>query len=260
MSLNFAAVTPHPPIIIPGVGNQKDLTKVADTVDAMEKIAKGFDEKEVETVIIITPHGSSSKKKFNISGAECFTSSLPGALLSFDGDSELAEKLTDLKDVKKVQSGNLDHGASVPLYFLKEKRSDFKVVPITYSQKSRKKHFDFGKKIFELIKKEEKNIGVIASGDLSHKLTPFAPAGFSKEGKKFDEKLIQLLKKEETKKILEIDQKLIDEAAECGYRSILVLLGILSNIDYESKVLSYEGPFGVGYGVVQYLIKNENQT
>ena len=41
---------------------------------------------------------------------------------------------------------------------------------------------------------------------------------------------------------------LIREAGECGYLSIIILLGLLSEIKGSKfKSLSYEGPFGVGY-------------
>ncbi|MBC7194507.1 MAG: AmmeMemoRadiSam system protein A, partial [Caldisericia bacterium] len=38
-----------------------------------------------------------------------------------------------------------------------------------------------------------------------------------------------------------------EEAGECGYRSILTLLTLMPFEKYKAEVLSYEGPFGVGY-------------
>ncbi|MGM0438881.1 MAG: AmmeMemoRadiSam system protein B [Patescibacteria group bacterium] len=258
MSLQFAAISPHPPIIVPSVGNKEDLTRVADTTDAMRKLAEDFESKEVETVIVITPHGSVSKKTFNIYSADRFTSSLPGALLSFDGNPGLVDEITELKYTKKIEEATLDHGSAVPLYFLKQKKPSLKAVPITFSMKSRKIHFNFGKKLFDIIEKSEEKIGIIASGDLSHKLTPSAPAGFSEKGKKFDQDLMEFLRNNEIEKIVNMDQNLIDEAGQCGYRSILILLGLLSKTNCNPEVLSYEGPFGVGYGVVNYNFENEN--
>lgn len=46
-----------------------------------------------------------------------------------------------------------------------------------------------------------------------------------------------------------MDQNLVQEAGECGYRSIVMMLGALDGYDVKSDVLSYEGPFGVGYMV-----------
>ena len=44
-----------------------------------------------------------------------------------------------------------------------------------------------------------------------------------------------------------LDKVLTENAAECGLRSILILLGILNHIKFQTKILSYEAPFGVGY-------------
>ena len=49
-----------------------------------------------------------------------------------------------------------------------------------------------------------------------------------------------------------MNKSLIDEAGECGYRSILILLGIFHELNYRIEVLSYEGPFGVGYLVANF--------
>ena len=50
----------------------------------------------------------------------------------------------------------------------------------------------------------------------------------------------------------------MEEAAECGYRSILMLLGVFEGLEIETEVLSYEGPFGVGYAVATFLPGAEN--
>ena len=60
---------------------------------------------------------------------------------------------------------------------------------MSFSGLSIQDHFEFGK----LLKKEiincRKKIAVISSGDLSHRLTRNAPAGYSSKGKKFDKKI-----------------------------------------------------------------------
>ena len=99
----------------------------------------------------------------------------------------------------------------------------------------------------EVIMDSDKRIAVVASGDLSHGLTTDAPAGFSKVGSEFDKKIIQLLETRNTVGIAGMEDKFVEEATQCGYRSILILLGIMRDMDYSFKNYSYEGPFGVGY-------------
>ncbi len=47
--------------------------------------------------------------------------------------------------------------------------------------------------------------------------------------------------------LLAIPESLRWMAGECGYRSLVVLFGILAGRHCMTRVLSYEGPFGVGY-------------
>jgi len=49
---------------------------------------------------------------------------------------------------------------------------------------------------------------------------------------------------------------LYPEAGECGLRSFCFLLGILeaSGISWQPEILSYEGPFGVGYLVANFKL------
>jgi MEMO1 family protein len=54
--------------------------------------------------------------------------------------------------------------------------------------------------------------------------------------------------------LLRIDPELTAQAGECGLKSMLILAGILSGINLEPKILSYEAPFGVGYLVANFLI------
>lgn len=257
--INFAAICPHPPIIIPGVGNEEDRTKASKTIKGMEKLADKFKKKKPTTVVVITPHAKFDPNNFSVYSSNRLTVSLPGAILNYEGNEKLAEKISNLDNTTKIESGKLDHGSGIPLYFLKEKQSSFNIVPINYSGLSIEEHFKFGKLLGKLLEDEEKKIAVIASGDLSHKLKPSAPAGFSKRGKEFDDKIINLIQENKVDEIINFDPELIRDAGQCAYRSIITLLGILSNKETNPELLSYQGPFGVGYGVANYKIMNENE-
>lgn len=53
---------------------------------------------------------------------------------------------------------------------------------------------------------------------------------------------------------MEIDEKLIEGAGECGLRPFSILFGCLNGYEVLPKVFSYEGPFGVGYCVAEFNI------
>ena len=143
----------------------------------------------------------------------------------------------------------------IPLFYLTQDINDLPIVPIGYSLLPYQDHFNFGLELQKIINQTDKKIAVIASGDLSHRLTPDAPAGFSPKGNIFDEKLVKLLNEKSSEEILNLDENLIEEAGECGLRSFIILLGVLNNIEYTPEILSYEGPFGVGYLVANFILK-----
>jgi len=157
-----------------------------------------------------------------------------------------------------ISAPHPDWGFNVPLYFLAK---DFKGEIKTYLMglEEPKFYFEQGKQIGrELFSTTliNKRYAVIASGDLSHCLKKDGPYGFKAEGPKFDKALIESLKKKDIETTLKLDKK-YPEAGECGLRSFSFLLGILeaSGINWQSEILSYEGPFGVGYLVANFKIK-----
>lgn len=269
MSLNFAAISPHPPIIIPEIGNNQDLQKAALTVQAMKKLAFTFDKAEIDTLIIISPHMLIYPDRFNICGMKKLFGSFAGVgapdiIVEASNDLDLAheiDKLSNLQGTKTVLYDNegeffeIDHGLMVPLFYLtRQQESAFKVVPMTYSNLSRAEHFSFGQIIAQAAKKYSGRVGIIASGDLSHRLNH----GQSQDkinASNFDQKIKNDLKDGNFKDIACYDEDFVDFAGECGYRSILILLGILDNIKVSPEILSYEGPFGVGYLVVNFNLE-----
>lgn len=258
--LSFAAITPHPPLIIPTIGRD-NIHIVKKTIEAMEKLEKRIRQISPDIIIVISPHGQIFADAFCLNLSEKYFGNFTAfgdltTKLEFNGNLDLAYKIREKTEVvmptTMISEPNLDHGALVPLYFLTPNIKNFSIIPISYSFLDYQKHIDFGEKIKEEIMSSGKKIAVIASGDLSHRLTFDAPAGYSPQGKLFDKKLIDLLKKKSVNQILKLEPKLVEEAGECGLRSILILLGIIKDLNYQPKVLSYEGPCGVGYLVMDY--------
>ena len=152
-----------------------------------------------------------------------------------------------------ISSPHPDWGFEVPLYFL---ANDFKgkIDKVLIGFESPEFYFKEGKRIYNNLEKNKK-YGIIASGDLSHCLKEDGPYGLNPQGPKFDEELIESLKKKDVENILKLDDK-YPEAGECGLRPICFLLGILeeSGIDWQPEILSYQSPFGVGYLVLNFKL------
>ncbi|MCK5475869.1 MAG: AmmeMemoRadiSam system protein B [Candidatus Pacebacteria bacterium] len=259
--LKFASICPHPPLLIPSIGKNY-FAQIRSTLRAMNELGNQIREREIDTIIIISPHGSIQMDAMSINSAKY----LQGDFSQFDDNTSMKiendinlgasiKKIANSKDIPTEfmsDDVSLDHGVMVPLFFLKKHIPKVKIVAMTFSYLDYKKHFEFGEIIYEVIESTEKKIALIASGDLSHRLIPNAPSGYSPSGKKFDELLIDLLEKNKIDEILNLDSSLVEEAGECGLRSIIILLGALSNLEYKFEKLSYEGPFGVGYLVGKF--------
>jgi len=151
----------------------------------------------------------------------------------------------------------LDHGTLVPLYYLWGKGvHKTPLIPMSFCSLSLEEHYKFGEFLGGYLEADKNTWTIIASGDLSHRLAPFAPAGYSPKAEEFDKLLVQYIKEKEVNKIFKIDPELIHEAGECGLRSIITLLGIISTFNWSSKILSYEAPFGVGYLVAELKLND----
>ena len=82
---------------------------------------------------------------------------------------------------------DLDHGTMVPLYYIRKKYNNFKLVVVGLSGFSLESHFEFGKIIDRSINNLGRKVVFVASGDLSHKLREEGPYGFAKEGPIYDD-------------------------------------------------------------------------
>ena len=262
MSIVFAAITPHSPILIPSIGKE-NTKRLEDSLNSFHKLETDLIKANPDTILIISPHGLIQDKAFTMNLNTKFEANFEefgdfSIKENYIGDHGLAYKIREKLETKAplqlISEEKLDYGSSVPLHLLAKKLSKVKIIPISYSGLSLEDHFNFGELLQEELLSNNEKIAVISSGDLSHSLSKDSPAPYSSKGKKFDTKLIKYLKDNDIKSILKMKEALINDAHECGLRSILILQGILSKIKHDPKMLSYEHPFGVGYLVMNFIL------
>jgi len=247
---------------------------VAVTREAMHKFASELALSEPDTIIFVSPHMVHYPHLFNILAmGDLFGSFANFGYSDFEwhghNDVELAYEIADRAEDEGLPAilynnregeYEVDHGTMVPLYFI-QKSLDFpvKVLPIGYCYASRSEHYTFGQIIAEVAnKKSSERIAIIASGEYSPRLKEGSSEAQKNTGGSFDSEIISLIKKGDEYSIVNMSDDLVDNAGECGYRSILVLLGALSGTNYKPEVYSYEGPFGVGYMVANMGIALES--
>jgi len=268
--ISLGIIAPHPPIIIPPIGSDYDLKQVEKTISALKKLKEDIRRMNPEILIVISPHSPVYQDAYAIRTQSMLAGNLSNfgykqISIQMKNDTKFIESLIknmNKNSIKalKIDEGEgffhgqneLDHGVIVPLYYLTDE-DKYNLISLSISFLNYQNHYKFGKAINDTVKETGKDAVFIASGDLSHRLKPGAPAGFHPDGERFDKKIVEIINSSRFEKLFQLDDKLIYNAGECGLRSIFVLTGCFDGKNVESRVLSYEGPFGVGYMVAEII-------
>jgi len=252
--------------MVPDIGRGGE-KRISATLEAMEKLADKLAQQNPETILVISPHGASYPGAMGIVTAKSSSGNLrnwgaSGPDYHFDNDLSLVSAIEKEADAAGIPiqsigetSYDIDHGVLAPMYYLFRAIEGIPLVPLTFCWLPLSTHFAFGQAINRAAGETRKRVALIASGDLSHRLIPSAPAGYDPQGKVFDEKLVDALSRFDTNAVLNLDEDLIEHAGECGLRSIVILLGALQGLTITPHILSYEGPFGVGYLVASFEVE-----
>ena len=263
MPVMAAYMVPHPPMIIPQVGKGSE-KQIGETISAYEKVAAEIEKLRPETVIVSSPHATMYADYFHISpGREASGSfrkfGAPDVLFREKYDTGLTEKICDLAKKRGFPAGilgerdrELDHGTMVPLYFIRQRYQDFKLVRIGLSGLPLTDHYTFGQIICQALRETGRNAVFIASGDLSHKLQPYGPYGFAPEGPEYDRRIMEVCGRAAFGELLDFEESFCDKAAECGHRSFVIMAGVLDGLTVEAQQLSHEDVTGVGYGICTF--------
>ena len=261
-------MVPHPPLIIPEIG-QDEVKTIEKTVKAYETVADEIAALKPETIVITSPHSVMYADCFHISPGEKASGSFAkfgagNVSISEEYDTELVNKITEIsyKDPMATTLGerdaSLDHGTLVPLFFIRQKYKEGRIVRIGLSALPFEDHYRLGQRIAEAADLLNRKIVIVASGDLSHKLQEYGPYGFAKEGIEYDAKLMDVCKRGALGELMEFDKHFCDKAAECGHRSFIIMSGVLDGYVVKSSVYSHEDVTGVGYGICSFYPTEKN--
>lgn len=278
MSFKGFYLLPHPPIIIPEVGKGEE-KKISETSKSMDAIGQDIAEKAPNTIVIITPHGPMFQDAITLSYEDEISGNLEnfrvfGVGLKTKINKTLTSKIYELAYNEGIPSVmvtssmlnrynvslSLDHGTIIPLYFINKHYNEYNLVHITYTALSDVNLYKFGICISKAVEELKEKAVFIASGDLSHKLKKEGPYGLDPAGEKFDKEFLHHLEKGDVKGVFSIDKTIIHNAGECGRPSTAILLGALDGYKFNGDLLSYEGTFGVGYGVMKFNIISEDSS
>lgn len=247
----------HAPIVIPAIGGTRggECTASTEAMGEAARIATGCG---AETLIILSPHLPRHPTAFGV----VTSPSVQGDFGAF-GRPELGCRLpTDAAAAAAVTRAaeragleiapttvkGLDHGALVPLWFLRE--AGFKGRAVVFGfpwHANPEANRAFGRALREALASLERPWALVASGDMSHALKPGAPSGFHPRAQAFDQAVVEAVGLGDWATLGAFPEDLRRVAAEDVLDSLQCAVGALEGEDAVPRVLSYEGPFGVGY-------------
>ena len=140
----------------------------------------------------------------------------------------------------------------VPLYFINQCYRDYKLVRIGLSGLPLQSHWEFGKLIRKAVDRTGRKCVFLASGDLSHCQKKDGPYGYRPEGPRYDEKIMETMGKGDFRSLPLFSERLLEDSMECGHRSFTIMGGVFEGTEVETRALSHEATFGVGYGFCIY--------
>jgi aromatic ring-opening dioxygenase LigB subunit len=255
-SVLFAALLPHAPILIPSVAGKR-MERLQVTMGAVREASRRALATGADTIILISPHGPRQPDAFGIWSDERLLGTLepfhaPDQGVSFRNDrvlvAQIARRANDRGvPLEAVTDLDLDHGTVVPLWFLTEAGWNRPVVALSLSLENNLNVVELGAVVAEAAADIGRRVAFIASGDMSHRLT----AGPTSEarGSEFDDWLLGTLRRGAHHELLDFNPDVRKAAAEDALDSVLVGMGAIGFKAAGREVLSYEAPFGVGYGV-----------
>lgn len=138
-------------------------------------------------------------------------------------DTEFVETLCKLAEAGDLSAGTegerdrrLDHGTMVPLYFINQYWNEYRLVRLGLSGFSLAAHYALGQRIRETAEILEKNVALIASGDLSHRLKEEGPYGYKEEGPEYDRSIMDVMGNGDFGKLLEFPEDFVRKPVSAG--------------------------------------------
>ena len=256
MTLSLAAVTPHPPILLPEIGAGREAAAQA-TRNAYAVIADALRADRPDRLLLISTHGIVTLGRFHL-----LTAPLTGDLEPFGAPQHRIEQpndpaLAELVLAAARQGGQPlapveqwephDHSAIVPLTLLRDALDETPTTVVSVCFRSTREHYEFGLCLAEAIAGAPGRTAAIASGDGAHTLNAESPQGFHPQAAPFQRAFDDALQAWDTEAILDFEEELRREIDESVVSPTAVLAGILRGRPTRVELLAAEAPWGVAY-------------
>lgn len=262
MSLSYAAILPHNPVLIPNIGKEH-IDLFYSTFEAVNKVSEKISQTDIDTVMIISPHAPILGNAFGINLANEYLGDFKkfgdlATKISCKGDVELAYKTKESLEtqipIQIYSETELDYGTCVPMFHILQKKPELKIIAMNISELKKEEHFKYGQLLFDQINLSSKKIAVVGSMHLSHSHDKSSKKNYHPDGKKFDNEIKKSIKEKNYNSLLNLAPELVNNAKPCGLEGLNILQGVLSEVNYQPKILSYEIVFSIGHLTAEFIL------
>ncbi|MDD5109642.1 MAG: class III extradiol dioxygenase subunit B-like domain-containing protein [Patescibacteria group bacterium] len=257
MPIVFAAIAPHSPPLLKRVGGGHSREHQV-TLESYLQLERTLYASKCDTVVLLSPHGEGVPGTFGVGVADrCVANLEPlgdfSSNVSWRGDVATAQALRSVDEsrqstlpIRLNDQQRVDYGVAIPVMLLSSHQPNLAILPIHTTSLPAAQHWRFGQFLGNELRARPQRYAVVASGDLSNRLTATSENAAAAQGAAFDRQMLEMIRRGDAASIVNFDAELIQAVGSCGYLPIVTLLGVLDRMRYHSDVISYEAPHGVG--------------
>jgi aromatic ring-opening dioxygenase LigB subunit len=275
MPLVFAAIAPHGSMAIAEWCKPQERELAAKTRAAMEQLGRRFAAASPEVTFVLTPHNIHVERSMAIVLAGAMAGTLEGGAapisMRVPVDRDTAVALAASVGEAGIPIAALSYGANdtaaavfpmdwgiqVPLHFMGGRDEPPK--PIVMVAPARDlawdAHVTAGRAIAKAAEASGKRVALIASCDHGHAHDPKGPYGFNPASKEFDDRVVELVKRDALGELLHFDPVFVAEAKADSFWQMLMLHGAMGD-RWRGDFLSYEAPTYFGMLCAAYSRKD----
>ena len=258
----LCGLLPHPPVAIPEVGREQS-ARCRATTRACRRFAELLVASRPRRLLLVSPHAPRHRDAFGLSCGPALQGDLgefyaSRVTVDLPADEELAAAAAEAAACEglpcwRFSGATLDHGSVVPLSFLVQAgwEGPTAVASLPWSPQPERLEA-FGRALGCAARLLGGPTALVASGDMSHRVLPGAPAGFHPRAAAFDERVRAFVEEGSLDQVARIDPRWREQVAEDAVDSAAVVVAALPRERHGTRVLSYEHPFGVGYLVAVF--------
>ena len=258
MPLVFAAIAPHGSISIAEWCPPEQRALAAKTRSGFEELGRRFAAAEPDVTVLFTPHHVHVEGSMAVVTSGAMHGVLEGGArhveMRANVDRDLARGVKDAVAAAGIPIVALSYGANdaaasvmpmdwatqIPIHFM-----GGPAVPVVMLAPARDLPWDMhvaaGRAIAAVASASPKRVALIASCDHGHGHDAKGPYGFHAESKQFDDRVVDLVKRNALGELLSFDPAFVSEAKADSFWQMLMLHGAIGD-RWRATFLSYEAP------------------